>query len=190
MALDSDKWKYRWLRIVERWENLPVRAWLNSHPQIVLGVAVGSFLLLIVVVISLLIGGPEGASTEQIKRIWYYDLNTKQLFAAKATQIPPIAAPSGPTSEGKPAGVRAYVFASEPGAEPFIAYLETLAPDADPSAYERAHANYGPYWGKGLLVRRPGDPDWIDAQSPRGRGIIERAWRPGKNGRPPQPSYP
>lgn len=188
MAFDSDKWKYRWLKIAEWWENLPVRGWLNHHPQIVFGVSIGSGLLLIIVIISLLVGGPESTPTEEAKRVWFYDLNTQQLFAAKASRIPPIETPSGPTAMGEPAGVRAYVFSSETGPE--IAYLETLASDADPSTYETAHTNYGPDWGKGLLVRRPDDPDWADARSPRGRRIIEQAWRPDKNGRPPQPSYP
>lgn len=43
-------------------------------------------------------------------QVWYYDLNTGQLFTGKIEDVAPIDAPSGPLPDGGQAGVKAYVF--------------------------------------------------------------------------------
>jgi len=191
--MDWNEWKYRSYRWAQWWQQWPARQWVNQHPRAVIGVAVGSGLLFLVVVISLVIGGGEQADPTASKRAWFYDLNTGKLFAASAAKAPPIQAPSGPTPEGEEAGVRAYVVTYGTGddrSEPTVAYLETRAPGIDAGAYHEAHQRVGPDWGKGLLVRRVDDAEWVAADDPAGRAIIERAHQPDEQGRMPQPYLP
>ena len=65
--------------------------------------------------------------------IYYYDLNTSQLFTGKLTAIAPIDAPSGPLPDGGRAGVKAYVFSYGDCADErqrFVAWLERATPGA------------------------------------------------------------
>ncbi|HEV57381.1 MAG TPA: hypothetical protein ENN87_07770 [Phycisphaerales bacterium] len=192
MSFDANEWKYRWCRLEQWWRQWPVRQWVNQHPRLVVGMATVSTLLLLIVVVSMLIGG-ESAEPVTSDQAWFYDLNTGKLFAVSASKVPPVATPSGPTPDGAPAGVRAYVVTYGSGgdrSEPTVAYLETRAPDTPPSAYHAAHQHFGAEWGKGLLVRRVDDPEWVPADSPTGRAIIERAHQPDDQGRMPEPYLP
>jgi len=72
-------------------------------------------------------GGTENQFTPQV---YFYDLNTKELFAVPAETRPPIETASGPY-QGMPAGVKAHVF-MQGERDYFIGYLET-AVDALPS---------------------------------------------------------
>jgi hypothetical protein len=192
MWFDANEWKYRWYRLQEWWRQWPLRQWVNQHPRLVVGTAAASTLLLLIIVVSLLTGG-ERAEPVTSDRAWFYDVNADKLFAASASKVPPVAAPSGPLPDDAPAGVRAYVVTYSFGSdrsEPIIAYLETRAPDTPPSAYHPAHQKVGAEWGKGLLVRRVKDAEWIPADNPAGRAIIERAHQPDDQGRTPQPYLP
>ncbi len=65
--------------------------------------------------------------------IYYYDLNTGQRFADKASLTAPIDAPSGPTPKGKNAGVKAYVFSCgdcSDETQQFVAWMERHIPAA------------------------------------------------------------
>ena len=119
-------------RLRDRWEHLAVRKWANDNPKLVVGFTSASVLILLVVVIWL--AWPEGAvPIVEYDKEWFYDLNTNELFSAKKGLTPPIEAPSGPLSNGAPAGVRAYVltYMSEPNeSERFIAFLETTDPQS------------------------------------------------------------
>ena len=57
---------------------------------------------------------------------YYFDLNTRELFVRNGTMRPLIDAPSGADKDGKPAGVRAYVYGKTSGnsSDIEIAFLE------------------------------------------------------------------
>jgi hypothetical protein len=96
-------------------------------------------LILLTTVIGLLSSG-EAPKVKEYKKGWFYDLNTGKLFVAKSKLIPPIEAPSGPLENGKPAGVKAYVFSYkyEPNeSERFIGFLETFTPESNQFRYVR-----------------------------------------------------
>ncbi len=71
---------------------------------------------------------------------YYFDLNTRELFIRDGTMRPPIDAPSGSDEDGKPAGVRAYVYGKAAGGtdDIKIAFLEYEIPGgamiSDPEA--------------------------------------------------------
>src|ERR1043166_9257105 len=113
------------------------------------------------------------------RRAWYYDLNTRRLFSGGLGLLPPIDAPSGPLADGRPAGVRAYVFGCKScrESERFIAYLETYTEQAraqdwsmQQSSPPRPDASFQP--GQGILVKRPDDASWVERNSPEGQQII------------------
>ncbi len=187
-----------WLRyeIREKWERLAaklldVRRWLNrQNPRIIIGITVVTVLVLLTIVIGLL-SGPKAPEIKEYKKAWFYDLNTSKLFVAKSKLIPPIEAPSGPLGNGKPAGVKAYVFSYtyEPNeSERFIGFLETFTPEAKKNKSKSAKskddsaAELIKQWGEGRLVRRVEDEQWFAANSDEGRTIIEEAFLPNENG--------
>ena len=73
---------------------------------------------------------------------YYFDLNTRELFIRDGTMRPPIDAPSGADEDGKPAGVRAYVYGKAAGDSDDIkiAFLEYEVPGgamiSDPEAIQ------------------------------------------------------
>ena len=187
-----------WLdyEIREKWEGvvaklLGARGWLNrQNPKIIIAIAVFTVLLLLTIVIGLLSSG-EAPKVKEYKKGWFYDLNTGKLFVAKSKLIPPIAAPSGPRENGKPAGVKAYVFSykDEPNeSECFIGFLEVFTPEAirnqTTSAKSRGDsaAELIKQWGDGRLIRRVEDEQWFAANSNEGRDIIENAFSPNEKG--------
>jgi len=187
-----------WLgyEIREKWEGvaaklLGARRWLNrQNPKIIIGITAVTVLVLLTTVIGLLSSG-EAPQVKEYKKGWYYDLNTGKLFIAKSDLIPPIEAPSGPLPDGKPAGVKAYVFSYtyEPNeSERFIGFLETFTSEARKNQSKSAKSKAGSaaelikQWGQGRLVRRVEDEQWYAANSDEGRAIIEEAFVPNKNG--------
>jgi hypothetical protein len=187
-----------WLgyEIRERWEwlvskLLDVRRWVNrQNPKIIIGITVVTVLVLLTTVIGLL-SGPKAPEIQEYKKAWFYDLNTGKLFVAKSELIPPIEAPSGPLGNGKPAGVKAYVFSYtyEPNeSERFIGFLETFTSEARENQSRSAKSKGGSaselikQWGEGRFVRRVEDEQWFAANSDEGRAIIEEASLPNENG--------
>jgi hypothetical protein len=85
---------------------MAIRDTLNNNPAIT---TVGAVVVLVIclglVVLQLTGGGSAGGGSD-----YYYDLNTGKIFVAEAAQAP-IKAPSGPTDNGNPAGVRAIIYA-------------------------------------------------------------------------------
>ena len=128
------------------------------------------------------------------KKAWFYDLNTGKLFTAKSKLLPPIKAPSGPLSDGKSAGVKAYVFYdNDPnGPEPFVGFLETLSPEAkeDWAASLKSKTHSAKLWAKGRFFRRPDAQQWIPADSPEGIAIFEEFFVPNNNKEPPRICLP
>ena len=176
MSSKSRKWKYLLYEIEERWERFGLKKWINLNPRVVIGIAAVSFLLFIVIAIGQLIPD-KPAGIEEPKKVWFYDINSKQLFAAKTSNLPPIKAPSGPLPDGTPAGVRAYVFASNDpnGTEPVIGFLETFSPEGKEiqKTYD-SKKHDAKQWAEGRLFRRPNDKEWVPADSPEGQAIYEK----------------
>ena len=119
---------------------------------------------------------------------WFYDLNSGQLFAGPIGAIPPIDAPSGPQPDGTPAGVRARVYSCHhcSPADRTIAWLETYTVEhrdilRGPQNLPKTPAEDKPYIpgpehlelmaGGGLLVKRPGDKEWIAHNTAEGRSL-------------------
>ncbi len=187
-----------WLgyEIREKWEGvvaklLGARRWINrQNPKIIISITVVTVLVLLTTVIGLLSSG-EAPKVKEYKKGWFYDLNTSKLFVAKSKLTPPIEAPSGPLENGKPAGVKAYVFSYkyEPNeSERFIGFLEVFTSEAKrnqtTSAKSRGDsaAELIKQWGEGRLIRRVEDEQWFAANSNEGRAIIENAFSPNENG--------
>ncbi len=187
-----------WLgyEIREKWEGvvaklLGARRWINrQNPKIIISITVVTVLVLLTTVIGLLSSG-EAPKVKEYKKGWFYDLNTSKLFVAKSKLTPPIEAPSGPLENGKPAGVKAYVFSykDEPNeSERFIGFLEVFTPEArrnqTTSAKSRGDsaAELIKQWGDGRLIRRVEDEQWFAANSNEGRDIIENAFSPNEKG--------
>ncbi len=117
------------------------------------------------------------------RKLWFYDLNTGELFAGDVAELPPITAPSGDlkNSKGTPAGVLASVIRIEGDKNKKIAFLQAYTPDAKkmieasrqsqggtPADYEKIMA--------GTMVAlppaKPGDPiKWVAMSSPDGYKI-------------------
>jgi len=178
-------------RLGEWWKDLALWKWANDHPALVMAITSASVLILLVVIVWL--AWPETpVPVVEHKKEWFYDLNTGRLFTAEKGLAPPIDAPSGPLPDGSPAGVRAYVlsYVDEPNeAERFIAFIETSNPQAGNNASERPGPKLSPAmrWGRGKLLRRLQDKQWVPGDSPYGQAIFSQAFAPNENGE--RPSY-
>lgn len=101
--------------------------WIKAN-QRVIAASVGVVWLLTMAVVGYSTM-PRSARATTGPTVWYYDLNTGFLFKAPE-RTPPIDAPSGLTDDGKPAGVRAYVFTcGRCGTkDEFIGWVENIGP--------------------------------------------------------------
>jgi len=132
---------------------------------------------------------------------WYYDLHTRKLFAANL-ESPPIDAPSGVQVDGKPAGVRAYVFSCGDCAidlQRTLAWLETFddkptGPGFDanggrrPAAPPSAGGASSPSWLAGSKVKKPDDKDWVHNASEEAK--VVKALEDCPNGAAPKRCTP
>ncbi len=179
----------RWELLSERLGVPTLRRWINEYPTVVFSVAAASVMLLLAIVIWLLI--PDKAvPIVTIEKEWYYDLNTGKLFAAEKGLTPPIQAPSGPSPDGTPAGVRAYVltYVYEPNeSERFIGFLETTASPEILAKLpkRRGSASAARKWAKDRMIRRVDDKLWIPADSRLGQQLLQEAFAVNKNGERP-----
>jgi hypothetical protein len=180
----------KWERLQDRLGLLVLRTWINEYPRVTASIAAASGMLLLAVLMWVLLPGGGPPQTVTIEKEWYYDLNTGELFIASKGREPPIPAPSGPTPDGKPAGVRAYVlgFGYEPNEyERFIGFLETT-PTPEMLArwpVRRERLSAAKQWGKGRLIRRTDDKIWVPADGAIGQRIIEQAFAPNEDGERP-----
>jgi len=165
----------RWEIFYEKAENL--RQWLNINPKVIVGIAIASVSVLLIVMIYMLIP-PKTPEIEVYEKQWYYDLNTAKLFTAKADSGVPIKAPSGPLKDGTPAGVRAYVFSyvQEPNeSERFIGFLETIDPNVTEEELAAAKTMSGAVrWGRGKLIKTVEDEHWYRGDSRAGLEIVKK----------------
>jgi len=116
---------------------------------------------------------PPAFSTQ----VWYYDLNTGQLFAGEEDQYPPIAAPSD--EAGERSGVRAFVKSCGDCDDPDQRFIGYLMAYQDPDAAAAAEQT-GDYVEP--LMRRPDDEQWYpessDAAMALNRELQERCDTP------------
>jgi len=114
-------------------------------------------------------------------KLWYYDLETHELFTSRRP-LPPIAAPSNDNTDA-PTGVRAYVFAcgacSAKGEGEFIGYLETFSDEAT-DLYRRVEngeelaLNEEELWktvSQGHRIRDEPNDRWVPFDNEDGRQI-------------------
>ncbi len=157
------------------------RQWVNSHPLLIASVASLSIALVVLALVVAL--RPVSAPLMQGETAWFYDINTGKLFEGSEKETGPIAAPSGPSRKGGPAGFRAYVYSYilDPNeSELFVGFLEQPDPDAVGQRSSSDARNFDE-WARSRLIRRPGDKNWVQATSTEGKAILEEMVRP--NGR-------
>ncbi len=138
-----------------------------------LGGAVGLYFLL----------SPDDPQPEPaVELVYYYDVNTKALFTASAKEWPPIDGPSGkPGPDGKPAGVRAHVFACGSCADEknrFVGFLENLTPEAKAVVLRIKQGEAPPradleVWELGTFIRTPDQEAWTQRTDPAHAKVIE-----------------
>ncbi|MBN1795035.1 MAG: hypothetical protein JW804_00020 [Sedimentisphaerales bacterium] len=174
----------QWLKyeIEERWQQF--RELINKNPKAVWGITCASVFIFLLTIIFLLSGGDSRPETKEVKKAWFYDLNTGRLFKAKDELQGPIEAPSGPLPSGESAGVRAYVYTyeNEPDEnELIIGYLEK----PDPNAPDTANTG-GLQMGQGKLIRTVDNEKWIPSASKKGREILKEVTKRDERGRIPR----
>lgn len=144
----------------------------------------------IIIVVALVLVGTigwfvmEDSGGDGPKKLWFYDINTGELFSGDVAELPPITAPSGDLKNapaGTPAGVLASVIRLEGETDKKIAFLQAYTPQAKemieksrqnqggaPADYEKIMA--------GTMVAlppaKPGDAiKWVAMSSPDGYKI-------------------
>lgn len=110
---------------------------------------------------------------------WFMDVTDGSLFAAPEELVPPIPTPSNRAApDGRPAGVRAYIYACddcEPGLKPL--FLQTTVPASSLVDLSTAEpADLPPAEALVVLIAKPpaspkAQPDWKRLDSPEGAVI-------------------
>lgn len=170
-------------RGVRRWDP---RGWINAHSGLVIGVACLSAVLLCLVVVWVL-WPTASASFQSGGPVWFYDVNTGQLFVGRSKHGGPIPAPSGPLPDGGPAGFRAHVYSYvlEPNeSELFVGFLERPDPGAGDSQSTSDMKDFNA-WARSRLIKRVEDKQWVAATGPEGREILQGLLRPNRQGQTP-----
>lgn len=174
---------------------MKLREFMNNNPAIV---TVGAVVVLVVALGILFSSMGGGGSGQTIRELYFYDLNTNELFVGDAQQYPPIEAPSGPMDGGHNAGVRAVVFGCGDCSESnrYIAWLETYTMDVKQKLEtpRQPGENYDPameadmmmMMEDGHLVRSPDGGDWYPYNSPEAQQIFVAAQEKCQDGRPKQ----
>lgn len=137
--------------------------------------------ILIGIILIVRAAAPSDASPTAWPNAWYYDLNTKKLFVARQTNLPPVEGPTGQTPEHTPAGVWAYVYSCTSCDNPqnhFVAWIEKLTPKSKSELHaliapmEDGHGEFNPFetlnlWDQeGRLVATPEHPAyWLPSNS-------------------------
>lgn len=149
---------------------------LNLRQNPLAGVLIAAALIAVAVVITM----RSGSAADAPRQAWFYDVQTGQLFAAAASEIPPVDAPSGPGN-----GVAAFVFGcgSCNEADRFINHLLTYTEKARQTmAQLDTHdmTTQVDLIDAGTRVAPPPDepgaePQWIPKTSPQGADLIDAA---------------
>lgn len=164
------------------------RRWLNQYSTLMTIVAIALMLSALGIIFATLQSKPEFRPLP----VFYYDVNTGELFAAMSDRIPPITAPSDRLMSDSLSGVRAYVYSCsscDDASSRFVGYLETYTLDTkyfiqnqqamrelgdefqDP---EMDDENYQIMMlDEGHLIRGIADEKWVASNSAEGLAIVE-----------------
>ena len=187
MAFQLPEWKYLKDDIRDWWSRIYFRKWINNNPKIIILLTNLSVIIFIIVIYVMF--KPNGESSPQTDKAWYFDLNTGELFVADSDLTTPIAVPSGSLASGEAAGVKAYVFSyvKDPNeSQRFVGFLEKTDPNYVNSKTIEGIAK----WGEGKLIKRIGDKRWYSATSKEGKEILKHALAPNINGDNPNQVSP
>ena len=170
---------------------MSLREFANNNSAIV---TLGAVVLLVIALGAIIMqtrGG--GGSRSSITDVYYYDLNTGELFPGPSDQIAPIDAPSGPYN-GKPGGVRAFVFSCEDCDDEsthFIGWLDMYTAEAK-EALTNPNADMSlssQLYEQGRMIKRVEDETWVPSTDVEAYTVMENIKYQCPGGRP-QPCYP
>jgi len=167
---------------------MQLRDFLNNNSAIVTILAVVLLIVALGAIVMQLGGGAGGA---RVIDVYYYDLDTGEVFEAGSDVVPPIQSPSGnPTG-----GVRAYVFACNDcnnEADRFVGFLEMYRPEvkqALENPEEQPADQAYDYFEEGRLLRSIDAQEWYVASSAEAYQLQESI-RDRCPGGDPKPCFP
>jgi len=152
---------------------MSIRTTLNENP-IATTIVVTVIAALACLVIIWRIAGGDGGGGEAAH--YYYDRNTGKVFV-RESETSPMAAPSGETPDGQPAGVRAWIFAcgqcqgSYEGMTP-VEIAETGA-ELVYLTRQRAIDTRNDVTVKQTAVSKPGSDRWVSAGRPEAMRMMQ-----------------
>lgn len=173
-----------------------IRGWVNGHS----GIATLAALILagasVGVMANNLLRGPRYEPLP----VYFYDLNSGQLFVEQSNLIAPIASPTDTGEEREPNGVRAFVFtctSCDDEASRFIGWLEKYSPAAKAMLempMEEMDADtalrFDTEFERGHLLRGVDDRRWVTAESDRALALMDRAMTRCGEENTPRPCVP
>ncbi|MEX0777734.1 MAG: hypothetical protein WD042_18680 [Phycisphaeraceae bacterium] len=149
-----------------------MRDWVNNNSAVV---TVGAVVLLLIS-LAVIVYSTKSSSGVRNYKIYFYDLNSGQLFAEESTKLPPIDTPTG-----KDNGVWAFVYGCGDCSEAnrFIGYLQKLTPEMKEAQLKAQSGETGemmpPYEGdmdQGTLIRLKDSGEWVPMYSEEGQKIM------------------
>lgn len=167
---------------------MSIRDFLNNNSALVTILAVVLLIVALGFIVMQLGGGGNRVRTIPV---YYYDLDTGELFERESDTIPPVE-----TSSGEMNGVRAFVFACNDCSDEsdrFVGYLEMFTQEAkeilEMAPEDRPEDVPYDFYESGRLVKTPESDRWFEANSPQGFQIMESVREQCPDG-DPQPCYP
>lgn len=162
-----------------------VREALNRNPKI-MGIA-GTVAVAVAIWVVYRTVTDQGLKVKQPTQYYFTTDDGKTLFAAPKTSVPPF------EKDGKQA-VLAHVFTCDKGKTQFVAYLvkykdefakRAAAEAANAEQAGKAKANDGGALASAaaafsMLVKKPGDPEWVPFTSPKGSSVTG-IWCPSRD---------
>jgi len=146
-----------------------IREYMNNNPAVITIGAVVVLVICLGFIIRTIMGGSSSAGG--VVDVYFYDMNTGELFNAASNEFPPI---QSPTDEGDQlSGVKAHVYSCGDCGDKssrFIGYLERYTPEAK-AKMEAARDSEQPIMeevyemNQGREIKRPDDAQWINDNS-------------------------
>jgi len=146
-----------------------LREKINEMPAIGYGIPGGIFLIALIVVGVWMFSGNDDGNNTARKQDWYYDLETKEKFAADAAQNPPILTPAQKLGD-TPRGVRVHMVTCGSCSDAEIGWFEKYD---EKTLKAIAGAGESADVQAGHLVRsKDGDDDkWLVSRDPKGQEL-------------------
>ena len=176
--------RYRW-GAFKRWlkrNSKDIRKRIRD-PKVGGPIAGVAFLLAIVITLVFLGDDDEGLPTSPTQ-LYFFDMESKKLFAGPRGVLPPITAESGPHK-----GARAYVYAcGDCDKDQFIGYVEVYLPDHQ-KAVQSGDRFAAQNTQSGHLISKHEELKWVPRTSQQGHAIIRETWGKCPAGKP-KPCFP